>query len=420
MARRLARFAIHVCIVALACVSLVCWAGSSEEDPYPDYVEPKVQIGLLQRVPTPCTPQATDGAHLTVAIELAARPQGTDTTSRKMVLNKEAFELTLGTEELGEGLDSGLRGACVGEKRRIHIPAVLGFAADGNEQYGVPPNSDLVATVTVNKIDPAPEGSEADDMPHSHEDEDDDDDYDGSGDDGGENTYSETFEDEVVILTSSNFDAKTAKKHAFILFHEPGSEESGMMRPLVSHAAKSFVNEGVNVVIGAVDVTAEKGLAERFNVNTVPSLIHVFGGSRSEAAPSGIQIHELVKFINKKAGTDRKPNGMLGTRDGRVPDNDVLVAEYLETKLTLKDLIQRLPDGSYYRRVAESIEKHGAGYALKEAERLQKLILDSQHVASDQRDSMQRRINVLRRFTKTDNVEGASHHHGNDEDDDEL
>ena len=61
------------------------------------------------------------------------------------------FEFTLGTGMVIQGWDKGLLNMCVGEKRRLKIPADLGYGARG-AGASIPPNSDLVFEVELIEI----------------------------------------------------------------------------------------------------------------------------------------------------------------------------------------------------------------------------------------------------------------------------
>jgi len=61
----------------------------------------------------------------------------------------EGFEFTFGKGEVIKGWDEGLKGMNVGGKRRLVVPANLGYGKEGTDN--IPPNSELVFTVQVLK-----------------------------------------------------------------------------------------------------------------------------------------------------------------------------------------------------------------------------------------------------------------------------
>jgi len=62
--------------------------------------------------------------------------------------SKKPSSFKIGHGYMIKGLERGLLGVCVGEKRRIHIPAVLAYGKIGDGK-NVPPGADLVYDVEV-------------------------------------------------------------------------------------------------------------------------------------------------------------------------------------------------------------------------------------------------------------------------------
>merc|ERR1719401_1842925 len=58
------------------------------------------------------------------------------------------IDFILGDGSMIKGFDSGVAGMRVGERRRLHIPAKLGYGKKGKKSK-VPPNSDLVFDVLL-------------------------------------------------------------------------------------------------------------------------------------------------------------------------------------------------------------------------------------------------------------------------------
>eukprot|EP00389_Voromonas_pontica_P007272 GDKH01010966.1.p1 GENE.GDKH01010966.1~~GDKH01010966.1.p1 ORF type:complete len:144 (+),score=50.98 GDKH01010966.1:1-432(+) len=61
-----------------------------------------------------------------------------------------SLDFRLGMGEMIAGFDQGVAGMSVGERRKIFVPAKLGYGA--KKMPGLPANSDLVFDVTVTKI----------------------------------------------------------------------------------------------------------------------------------------------------------------------------------------------------------------------------------------------------------------------------
>lgn len=62
----------------------------------------------------------------------------------------QALQFTLGQGQVIQGWDQGLVGMKVGSVRRLEIPAALGYGSQA--QGSIPANSDLIFTVTLEKI----------------------------------------------------------------------------------------------------------------------------------------------------------------------------------------------------------------------------------------------------------------------------
>jgi FK506-binding nuclear protein len=65
-------------------------------------------------------------------------------------LSEPAFEFTLGKGEVIKGWDQGVKGMKLGGKRRLEVPASLGYGDEGTD--GIPPNSTLTFTVELKRI----------------------------------------------------------------------------------------------------------------------------------------------------------------------------------------------------------------------------------------------------------------------------
>ncbi|XP_018495681.1 uncharacterized protein LOC100907240 isoform X1 [Galendromus occidentalis] len=67
----------------------------------------------------------------------------------------EPFQFQLGVGQVIKGWDQGLEGMCVGEKRKLTIPAELGYGERGAGDK-IPPGSNLVFEVELLKIEEGP------------------------------------------------------------------------------------------------------------------------------------------------------------------------------------------------------------------------------------------------------------------------
>ncbi|KAF9574062.1 Peptidyl-prolyl cis-trans isomerase fpr2 [Mortierella alpina] len=111
--------------------------------------EPKqLQIGVRARNPDPNCVKSKDGDKLSMHYTGTLWATGAEFDSS---VNRGPFDFTLGQGQVIKGWDLGLRGMCVGEKRKLSIPAPLAY---GERSMGasIPANSALVFEVELLKI----------------------------------------------------------------------------------------------------------------------------------------------------------------------------------------------------------------------------------------------------------------------------
>src|SRR5262249_25139097 len=65
---------------------------------------------------------------------------------------KQAFHFVVGAGEVIKGWDEGVLGMKEGGKRRLYIPAGLGYGSKGTPNGTIPPDSDLVFDVELLKV----------------------------------------------------------------------------------------------------------------------------------------------------------------------------------------------------------------------------------------------------------------------------
>jgi FKBP-type peptidyl-prolyl cis-trans isomerase len=74
--------------------------------------------------------------------------QSTDTKFDSSIDRGKPFQFTLGAGQVIPGWDEGVQGMRVGEKRKLYIPADLGYGAQGAGGV-IPPNAALVFDVDL-------------------------------------------------------------------------------------------------------------------------------------------------------------------------------------------------------------------------------------------------------------------------------
>ena len=102
-------------------------------------------IGVKHR-PEECTVLSKPGDSLSVHYTGTLAADGSKFDSSRD--RDTPFTFTLGKGMVIKGWDQGMLGACVGERRKLKIPADLGYGARGAGAK-IPPNSDLIFDVEI-------------------------------------------------------------------------------------------------------------------------------------------------------------------------------------------------------------------------------------------------------------------------------
>src|SRR5436190_16378900 len=87
-----------------------------------------------------------DTVHLHYTLWLAGKNKKVDSSN-----NRNPFTFTLGQQLVIKGFDEGVTGMKPGGKRKLLVPANLGYGAKGAGAV-IPPNSDLVVEIELVKI----------------------------------------------------------------------------------------------------------------------------------------------------------------------------------------------------------------------------------------------------------------------------
>ncbi|VDL96808.1 unnamed protein product [Schistocephalus solidus] len=108
-----------------------------------------LQIGIKKRIARENCPYVVEKFD-----EVEVTYQGMlykDNTEFDSNVGRDPFKVTVGTGQVIKGWDQGLIGMCEGEKRRLLIPADLGYGSAGSPPK-IPPDSDLIFDVELIKI----------------------------------------------------------------------------------------------------------------------------------------------------------------------------------------------------------------------------------------------------------------------------
>ncbi|KAG0250418.1 Peptidyl-prolyl cis-trans isomerase fpr2 [Mortierella polycephala] len=105
----------------------------------------QLQIGVKARNPDPNCVKTKDGDNLSMHYTGTLWATGEQFDSSK---DRGPFDFVLGQGRVIKGWEQGLRGMCVGEKRKLSIPANLAYG-DRSMGPSIPANSALVFEVEL-------------------------------------------------------------------------------------------------------------------------------------------------------------------------------------------------------------------------------------------------------------------------------
>lgn len=215
-----------------------------------------------------------------------------------------------------------------------------------------------------------------------------------------------------VDVDAGNFDQVIRSNNAkcrMYYFYSPGCGWCKKLAGPWSQAAAAFRNEP-DVVFAKIDATREHALAEEYEVKGYPTIYYQPAGETArQPYEAGREVSDLVSFVNEHcAVAPRTPDGRLASSVGRIAQFDALAAR-LKSGEDSKTVLQSFEylastneymknaDAEYYLKVAEKIVQKGAEYPALEHSRLLRM-LDTNAVAADKGDAMQRKVNILASF----------------------
>ncbi|KAF8936376.1 FK506-binding protein 2B precursor [Dissophora ornata] len=108
----------------------------------------QLQIGVKARNPNPNCVKSKDGDSLSMDYTGTLWSTGAQFDSS---VGRGPFDFVLGQGQVIKGWDQGLRGMCVGEKRKLSIPSNLAYG-DRSMGADIPANSALVFEVELLEI----------------------------------------------------------------------------------------------------------------------------------------------------------------------------------------------------------------------------------------------------------------------------
>jgi len=119
--------------------------GAASAADTPEVDRPKMVGGVRVQV----LRRGTPGANVaTPGSEVRCLYQGRLPAKEDKVFDAGEVDFVIGDGQVVRGLDLGIRGMCVGERRLLHVPSKLGYGKKGRKSK-VPPHSDLVFDITL-------------------------------------------------------------------------------------------------------------------------------------------------------------------------------------------------------------------------------------------------------------------------------
>lgn len=150
------------------------------------------------------------------------------------------------------------------------------------------------------------------------------------GEGGGDGKDEEPSEKDVVVITAKNFDDVVGKaKFALVEFYAPWCGHCKKLKPEYAKAATVLKEYNEDIVIGKVDATKEKDLAEKYEVQGYPTLKWFTDGDATEYS-GGRDTDSIVRWVKKKTGPPALVITSLEDLKKAEGENEVIVLGYFE------------------------------------------------------------------------------------------
>jgi len=171
--------------------------------------------------------------------------------------------------------------------------------------------------------------------------------------------------------------------------------------------AKDFLPESKCIVANVdADAEANRPLAERYGIESFPTLKFFPKGGEPFEYEGGREEADFVQFLNEKCGTYRAVGGGLNDQAGRHSEFDVLASKFFTATGAARDVIYKEasvlaaqvgPAATHYIRVMDKVAKGNGDYFAKESKRLGS-ILQKRVLSSKKLDEIKIKANVLAAF----------------------
>eukprot|EP00871_Galdieria_phlegrea_P004081 jgi/Galph1/4674/GphlegSOOS_G3338.1 len=222
----------------------------------------------------------------------------------------------------------------------------------------------------------------------------------------------------VVELTPDNFEKIVfdPSKNVIVEFYAPWCGHCKALKPQYEKAARTFKDSG-DVIVAAIDADMYSDIAKQFDVTGFPTIL--FFPAEKNKKPveydSGRSAADIVRFVNRHAGTDLEVGGFPTADAGLVPALENSVRELVKAggqnldkvKKSVEQIInsdasikgQMKQNARYYVKIMEKYAQAGEEYVRKEIQRLENMLKnDEGNINSSKLANFQRRINILKVF----------------------
>ena len=110
------------------------------------------------------------------------------------------------------------------------------------------------------------------------------------------------------------------------------------------------------MAIVAVDATVAEALAAEFEIEGYPTLYAIPHGQEPQVFEAPRTTSGMVQNVNQLFRTERQVDGRLTEHAGTDANLNFEVDKWIHGERSLEQLLAFLPEGSYYKRVAEMVQ----------------------------------------------------------------
>ena len=132
-----------------------------------------------------------------------------------------------------------------------------------------------------------------------------------------------TTENDILVLTESNFDKAMAKyDYLFVMFYAPWCSHCKKFKPELEKAANILSKE--NLIVGKVDGTIEKNLADKYDIKAYPTMKFFIKGIPFDYN-SGRKESDIVNWVRRKSLPATRPLKTLEAYEKFRKENPVCI-----------------------------------------------------------------------------------------------